>query len=86
MVLMKAFVVSGLLRYFLYLIGKIFEDTQVDQQVAKKCLSLKVTNYTLRCNSDTSLRKPERSQRRLPGDVFSTSRRRRLRDLQIRPF
>ena len=64
----------------------MFKDMQVDQQVAKKCLSLKVTNYTLRCNSETSLRRPERSQRRLRGDVFNTSHRRRLRDLQISPL
>ena len=65
---------------------QIFEDTQVDQQVAKKCLCLKVTNYTLRCNSEMSLRRPERSQRRLRGDVFNTSHRRRLWDLQISPL
>ena len=62
------------------------KDTQVDQQVAKKCPSLKVTNYSLRCNSETSLRRPERSQRRLCGDVFNTSHRRRLRDFQISPL
>ena len=47
---------------------------------------MKVTNYTLRCNSKTSLRKPEKSQRRLRGDVFNTSHWRRLWDLQISPF
>ena len=60
--------------------------TQVDQQVAKKRLSLKVTNCTLRCDSETSLRRPERSQRRLRGNVINTSHQRRLRDLQIALF
>ena len=62
------------------------KDTQVDQYVAKKFPSLKVTNYNLRCNSETSLRRPERYQRRLWGDVFNTSDRRRLWDLQISPL
>ena len=59
---------------------------QVDQQVAKKCLILKVTNYTLSCNLETSLKRPERSQRHLQGDVFNTSHGRRLRDLRISPL
>ena len=49
-------------------------------------VSLKAKNYSLRCNSKTSLRKPERSQRRLWEDVFNQSSGRCLRDLQIGPF
>ena len=59
---------------------------QVDQYVVKKGLTLKITNYSLRCNSETSLRRPERSQRRLWGDVFNASHRRRIRDFQISPL
>ena len=51
--------------------------------MAKKCLSLRTKNYSLRCDWKTSLRKPERSQRRLWGNVFNQSPGRRLRDLQI---
>ena len=43
-------------------------------------------NYSLRCNSKKSLRKPERSQRLLWGDVFNQSQGRRLRDVQISPL
>ena len=44
---------------------------------------MKAKNYSLRCNSKTSLRKHERSQRHLWGDTFNQSPERRLRDLQI---
>ena len=47
---------------------------------------MKAKNYSLRCNSETSLRKSGRSQRRLWGDVFNQSPGRRLRDLQISPL
>ena len=71
---------------FLYQLSKIFKDSQVYEQVTKKFLSLKAKNYSLRCNSKTSLRKPERCQRSLLGDVFNQSSRRRLRDFQISPL
>ena len=62
----------------------MFKDTQVDQQVAKKCLSLKVTNYTLRDVSE------ETSLIHLTGDVskicksvlFEMSLRRCMRRLR----
>ena len=57
-----------------------------DEQVAKKCFSLKAKSYSLRCNSKTSLKKPKRSQRRLWGNVFNQSPGRRLRDLKISPL
>ena len=47
---------------------------------------MKTKNYSLRCNSKTSLRKLERSQRRLWGDVSNQSPGRCLRDLQISPL
>ena len=58
--------------------------------IAKKYLSLKAKNYNLRCNSKTSLRKPETSLINLPGDVseicksglFEMSLRRCMRRLK----
>ena len=47
---------------------------------------MKANNYNLKYNSKTSLRKPERSQRRLWGYLFNQSPGRRLRDLQIGPL
>ena len=47
---------------------------------------MKAKNYCLWCNSKTSPRKPERSQRCLWGDVFNQSPGRRLRDFQISPL
>ena len=52
----------------------------------KRCLSLKVNNYSLGYNSKTSPRRLERSQRRLQGGVFNTFYQRRLQDLQISPL
>ena len=43
----------------------MFKDSYVDEQVARKRVSLKAKNYSLRYNSKRSLKKPERSQRRL---------------------
>ena len=43
-------------------------------------------NYCLRCNSKTSLKKIERSQRRLWGEVLNQPPGRRLKDLQISPL
>ena len=60
---------------------------QADKQVAKKYVSLKVKNNSLRCNSKTSQKKKhERSLIRLWGDVFNQSPRKCLRDLKISLF
>ena len=50
----------------------------MDEEKAKKWLSWRAKNYSR--NSKTSLRKPEKSQIRLWGDVFNQSPVRRLRD------
>ena len=47
---------------------------------------MKAKNYSLRCKSSTSLRKPERPHRSLWRDVFNHSSGRPLKDLQIRPL
>ena len=49
--------------------------------MANKCLSLKAKNYGLRNKSTTSLKKPERSQWHLWGDVFHQFPGRRLRNV-----
>ena len=59
----------------------MFKDSQVDEQVTIKCLSLKAKNYSLKCNSKTSLRKLERSQRHFWGDVSDQSPGRRLQSI-----
>ena len=65
---------------------KIFEIIESEKRRGKVfslMLIHQIKFYSPICNSKTSLRKPERFQRRIWGGIFNRSHQRRFRDLEI---